>query len=333
MIGEKVSEGPTPTTVPGSPVSLGPTVGESAVEGRYVLDREIGQGGMGRVYEGRDRLLVRTVAIKTTRDPRGTHRFEQEVRLAARLQHPGIVTVYDAGFFSTGEPFLVMKRILGQSLSKVISDAETLADRLALLPSLIAAADAVAYAHDQGVIHRDLKPGNILVGAFGETVVVDFGLAKDLSSTEGTSGGGASAGLGLTQDGTVMGTPPYMAPEQSAGDPVDARADVYALGAVIFHGLSGQPPAPDHRLEQLEPRVPAPLLAIVEKAMATDKGQRYPTAFELSEDLRRFHAGQWVAAQGYSLPTHARGIARRHGLWLGVGIGVAATLLLRWLFG
>ena len=102
------------------------------------------------------------------------------MKLAARLQHPGVVPVYDAGFWPSGEPFLVMKLVLGQSLARVISDADTRADRLALLPSVIAAAEAVAYAHDQGIVHRDLKPSNILVGAFGETVVVDWGLAKDL---------------------------------------------------------------------------------------------------------------------------------------------------------
>ena len=102
------------------------------------------------------------------------------MKLAARLQHPGVVPVYDAGFWPSGEPFLVMKLVLGQSLARVISDADTRADRLALLPQVIAAAEAVAYAHDQGIVHRDLKPSNILVGAFGETVVVDWGLAKDL---------------------------------------------------------------------------------------------------------------------------------------------------------
>jgi len=153
---------------------------------RYVLDKQIATGGMGRVFSGRDLRLFRTVAIKMLRlqDAALARRFEREVRLAARLQHPGVVPVYDAGFWPSGEPFLVMKLVLGQSLARVVKDADTREDRLGLLPQVIAAAEAVAYAHDQGIVHRDLKPSNILVGAFGETVVVDWGLAKDLRAQD-----------------------------------------------------------------------------------------------------------------------------------------------------
>ena len=177
----------TPVTTPQS--NAGPTAADvvpaappAGGNARYVLDREIARGGMGRVFEGRDLRLQRTVAIKMLRaqDAALAIRFEREVKLAARLQHPGVVPVYDAGFWPSGEPFLVMKLVLGQSLARVIRDADTSADRLALLPHVIAAAEAIAYAHDQGIIHRDLKPSNILVGAFGETVVIDWGLAKDL---------------------------------------------------------------------------------------------------------------------------------------------------------
>ena len=305
------------------------------VEGRYVLDREIAGGGMGRIFEGRDRLLGRTVAIKTTRDARGAERFEQEVRLAARLQHPGIVTVYDAGFLPTGEPFLVMKRVLGRSLDRVIADADSLEERLALLPSLTAAVDALAYAHDQGVIHRDLKPSNIIVGAFGETVVVDFGLAKEVSAVEAVEsselhGGG---GPGITQEGTVMGTPAYMAPEQAAGESVDTRADVYALGAVIHQMLTGQAPAPNVTLRSLEPRLPAELVAIVSKAMALDKRARYPSAFELAEDLKRFQTGGLVAAHRYSPLARVARVARRQRWLVGLVIAVGALLALHWLRG
>src|SRR6185295_15825401 len=181
--------GATPVTALDSEAGSAPgpaAAPRAAAADRYVLDREIGHGGMGRVFAGRDLRLDRTVAIKMVRsqDAALAIRFEREVKLAARLQHPGVVPVYDAGFWPSGEPFLVMKLVLGRSLARAIKDADTRADRLALLPQVIAAAEAVAYAHDQGIVHRDLKPSNILVGAFGETVVVDWGLAKDLKAGE-----------------------------------------------------------------------------------------------------------------------------------------------------
>jgi serine/threonine protein kinase len=172
----------TPVTVP-DPEGADSGAPLPAVESdRYVLEREIGSGGMGRVFAARDLRLQRAVAIKMLRVRDGglVGRFEREVKLAARLQHPGVVPVYDAGFWPSGEPYLVMKLVLGQSLARVIRDADTPADRLALLPHVITVAEAVAFAHDQGVVHRDLKPINILVGAFGETIVLDWGLAKDL---------------------------------------------------------------------------------------------------------------------------------------------------------
>src|SRR5262249_37763197 len=157
-------------------------------------------------------------------------RFEREVRLAARLQHPGVVPVYDAGFWASGEPFLVMKLVLGQSLARVVKDADTREDRLALPPGGIAAAEAIAYRQDQGIAHRDLKPSNILIGAFGETVVLDWGLAKDLRAQDVPDRDPGPLGIqpigGDTAVGAIVGTPSYMSPEQAAGKPVDLRADV-----------------------------------------------------------------------------------------------------------
>jgi serine/threonine protein kinase len=314
-----------------------------------VLDREIGHGGMGRVFAGRDLRLNRTVAIKMlrTQDAALAVRFEREVKLAARLQHPGVVPVYDAGFWPSGEPFLVMKLVLGQSLARVIRDADTRADRLALLPQVIAAAEAVAYAHDQGIVHRDLKPSNILVGAFGETVVVDWGLAKDLRANAAESGspsplpspasgrGGSdlspSRGAGDTATGAVVGTPSYMSPEQAAGQPVDPRADVYALGAILHYVLAGMPPQ-STPLVSLEPRLPSDLLAIVDKALAADAARRYPSAFELADDLKRFAGGQLVAARRYSPLARAGRFARQHPVAIGAAVAAviaALTLALR----
>jgi serine/threonine protein kinase len=306
---------------------------------RYVIEREIAQGGMGRVFVGRDRRLGRAVAVKVLLDgdPIAARRFEREARVAARLQHPGIVTVYDAGFWPTGEPYLVMKHVLGRSLDRVIADAETLDDRLALLPHLIAVADALAYAHDQDIVHRDLKPSNVVVGAFGETVVIDWGLAKDLRAGEPDEPRPArpAAGSELTVDGAVLGTPAYMAPEQAAGLPVDVRADVYALGVLLYQTLTGTPPTaetkggPAPSLTALEPRAPAELIAIAAKAMATDKLQRYPAAFDLAEDLKRFQTGQLVAAHRYSVSARLRRLIARHPATALLGLAALGALVLR----
>jgi serine/threonine protein kinase len=300
------------------------------------MEREIAQGGMGRIFVGRDRRLGREVAVKVLLDgdPIAARRFEREARVAARLQHPGIVTVYDAGFWPTGEPFLVMKHVLGRSLDRVIADAETLDDRLALLPHLIAVADALAYAHDQGIVHRDLKPGNVVVGAFGETVVIDWGLAKDLRADEADEPRPAREGgrSDLTVDGAVLGTPAYMAPEQAAGEPVDVRADVYALGAILFQSLSGAPPEPRSgaaALLALEPRAPADLVAIAAKALAPDRQERYPSAFDLAEDLKRFQTGQLVAARRYSPLARARRWVGRHPATTLIGLLSLGALILR----
>ncbi len=341
---------PEPTAPPGDAVAPTATAAVAANE-RYVLDREIAGGGMGRIFAGRDLRLQRTVAIKMLRaqDAALAGRFEREVKLAARLQHPGVVPVYDAGFWPGGEPFLVMKLVPGQSLARVIRDADARADRLALLPHVIAAAEAVAYAHDQGIVHRDLKPTNILVGAFGETVVIDWGLAKDLRPGVPDDAGGtasreiAAAHTGDTAAGAVVGTPSYMPPEQAQGRPIDPRADVYALGAILYYVLAGTAPQPSSSqpgaqavglvpLARLEPRLPADLLAIVDKAMAANPDQRYPSAFELAEDLRRFQGGELVLARRYSALARAIRAVTRHPTAVLVALAAAAlTAALYWL--
>jgi serine/threonine protein kinase len=331
----KPPAGATPVTALDSEAGFAPgpaaAAPRAAAADRYVLDREIGHGGMGRVFAGRDLRLDRTVAIKMlrTQDAALAIRFEREVKLAARLQHPGVVPVYDAGFWPSGEPFLVMKLVLGQSLARAIKDADTRADRLALLPQVIAAAEAVAYAHDQGIVHRDLKPSNILVGAFGETVVVDWGLAKDLKVNAAAEGDlpsplPSSARAGDTATGAVVGTPSYMSPEQAAGQAVDPRADVYALGAILHYVLAGTAPHPSTALTSLETRLPPDLLAIVDKALAADPGRRYPSAFELADDLKRFAGGQLVAARRYSPLARAGRFVAHHP----VAVALAAAVVL-----
>ena len=314
----------------------------------YDVARELARGGMGRILAAHDRRLGRQVAIKELlrRGPKRVRRFEREVLVTARLQHPGIVPIYEAGRWPTGEPFYAMKKVEGKSLEKVIADTKGLSDRLAVLPHVIDVVDALGYAHSQQVIHRDLKPENVLVGAFGETVVIDWGLAKDISGDGGASQSGASipSGAGITVAGTVIGTPAYMAPEQARGKKVDERADVYALGAILYFVLAGRPPyegndsmkvvakvisGPPERLDSREPGVPPELVAIVEKAMAREPEDRYATAGDLASELQRFQTGQLVAAHRYTRAELVRRWVKRYRAALTVGLvalGVVAVM-------
>jgi serine/threonine protein kinase len=307
----------------------------------YRLQARVGQGGMGVVYRAADVQLGRTVALKLPPRPepdmdgiaegstavsvdparpaqpaqpsrpaqpaRDEARFMREALITARLQHPGIVPIHQIGRWPTGEAFYTMKLISGRSLRELLDGARSLEERLALLPQVLAAADAVGYAHAQGVIHRDLKPANIMSGPFGETVVIDWGLAKQLDVDEPLTDLEADIDqrdLSLTSPGLVLGTPSYMAPEQARGDAVDARADVFALGAILYHLLAGVAPALSSRAAMTwPPGAPVDLIALVGKATAIDPRDRYPTANELADDLRRFHTGQLVRARAYSAST------------------------------
>src|SRR5262245_6847815 len=279
----------------------------------YEIDREVARGGMGRVLAARDTLLCRRVAIKRLIDdsPAARARFLRETQLTARLQHPGIVPVYQAGRLPSSEPYYTMRLVEGTSLAEVAKN-RALAGRLELLPNLQAAADAVAYAHAHGIIHRDLKPANILVGDFGETLVIDWGLAKDLRAADGgidEALGPSPESLELTSTGSVLGTVGYMSPEQATGRQVDERVDVYALGAMLYWLLSAERPGEAldvHALARRERRVPRDLVAIVAKATAADPATRYPTARALAEDLRRYLAGQLVASHDYTAGELAR---------------------------
>src|SRR3954471_14187260 len=189
-------------------------------DGRYELLCEHGRGGIGCVYRAHDHELDRDVAIKKliSRGDLVEMRFFREAAITARLEHPGIVPVHEAGWWSDGTPFYAMKLIAGRPLRDLIAERDTVERRLGLLHHVIAVADAIAYAHARKVIHRDLKPSNVIVGEFGETVVIDWGLAKDLAASESADQGGGQAPAhrddGLTSAGSVLGTPAYMAPEQ-----------------------------------------------------------------------------------------------------------------------
>lgn len=301
---------------------------------RYELVAEHARGGLGTVLRAYDRELGRTVAIKELLSDGVSveSRFLREAFITARLEHPSIVPVHDAGRWPDGRPFYAMKLVGGRSLKEAIREADGLVERMGLLPNLIAVADAIAYAHSRGIIHRDLKPANVLVGEYGETVVVDWGLAKDLDAS--VPGAAVDAGPfrapapgGLTMVGTVMGTPAFMPPEQAAGEEVDERADVYAIGAMLYDLIAGAAPyagltaeqiveavraAPPQPLAEREPAAPVDLVAIVERAMARDPGDRYADAGELAADLRRFQRGQFVRARHYTPAARARRWLSRH---------------------
>lgn len=328
----------------------------------FVVERELARGGMGRVLVARQRRLERVVAVKEllTRDPETEARFVREAKITASLQHPAIIPVHDVGRGSDGEPFYAMKLVEGEPLGKRLGRGLPLAERLALLPTVLTVAEGMAYAHSRGVVHRDLKPGNILCGAFGETLIIDWGLAKVLAgsgvedtlesavntSLPPTAFGDRSAstlaeqkvpmaallGDGKTRRGAVLGTPDFMPPEQANGLAVDERADVYALGAILYYVLTDRMPyheaqpldgdavlqrvrkGPPRPLRERQPGLPPELAALVEKAMARDRRDRYPSARELAADLALFLTGQLVDAHRYSRWQLFRRWLRRHRL-------------------
>lgn len=300
----------------------------------FDAQREIASGGMGRITRANDRRLGREVAIKEVLDPDLRARFEREAMITARLQHPAIIPIYEAGVWPDGSAFYTMRLVDGGTLAASIENTTTMAERVALLPHVVAVTEALAYAHSRRIIHRDLKPGNVLVGAFGETVVIDWGLAKEIDQASDERGqlspSLVPSSPHLTSAGAVLGTPGFMSPEQASGDELDARADVYALGSILYNVLAGvapyydqhagdtpdllvelvrlKPPTP---LSELAPDVPADLRAIVERAMGP-MATRYPSAKEMAEELRRFQTGKLIAARDYRLRDLMARWIRRH---------------------
>ena len=264
---------------------------------RYDLEELIGQGGMGEVWRAHDRLLDRKVAVKvlsaSLADPGFAARLEREARILARLEHPGIVAVHDVGSLPDGRAFYVMRLVRGERLDAYATPERPLGEVLRTFARVV---EPVAYAHAHGILHRDLKPANVMLGPFGDVLVMDWGVAR-VRGVEGeaalSQGGEGAKGAGqseaqpfdqLTLPGSVLGTPGFMAPEQAAGGEVDERSDVYGLGAILGALLErrGQPPRA--------------LAAIVRRATAADPGQRYPSAAALGEDVRAFLDGLPVAA-------------------------------------
>jgi eukaryotic-like serine/threonine-protein kinase len=273
--------------------------------GRYELHRRLARGGMADVYLARDQLLDRPVAVKVlfpqyAADPSFVQRFRREAQDSANLNHPNIVGVYDWGE-ENGTYFIVMEYVAGRSL------ADVLRQEGALLPARAAdigidMAAALGFAHKNGVVHRDVKPGNVLLASDGQVKVTDFGIARAISSTQEED---------LTQAGQVMGTATYFSPEQAQGRPVDPRSDVYSLGVVLYEAVCGRPPfrgedalavAYQHVQEQPTPPtqingdVDATLEAIILKCLSKSPQARYPSAEDLRADLRRYREGNQIAA-------------------------------------
>ena len=276
--------------------------------GRYELDGVVGRGGMAEVYRARDIRLDRIVAVKTlredlARDQTFQARFRREAQSAASLNHPSIVAVYDTGEDMIGPtpvPYIVMEYVDGRTLRDLLrEDRRLLPERaMEILDGVLRALD---YSHRNGIVHRDIKPGNVMLTRAGDVKVMDFGIARAVSDTQAT----------MTQTAQVIGTAQYLSPEQARGERVDARSDLYSTGCLMYELLTGRPPftgdspvaiAYQHVREnpippsRLDPDIPPWADAIVLKAMAKSPNDRYQTAAEMNADIQRAASGMQVAA-------------------------------------
>jgi serine/threonine-protein kinase len=303
---------------------------------KYRIVNELARGGMGTVYLAEDTELDRRIAIKVINTPETNaelrERMIHEAQIIARLEHPGIVPVHDVGALPDGRVFYAMKYVRGSRLDEYAANVDSIKDRLRKFQ---AACDAVAFAHAHGVIHRDLKPQNIMIGLFGEVLVLDWGVAKILGKRNMVVSVEADPPLlpknfPDTSHGTIIGTRDYMSPEQARGevDKLDERADVYSLGAVLYFLLTDQSPSPA-RPRAINPKVSKPAEAICLQAMSPEKDARYATAAELSRDV-----GQLLDAERVS--AYPESVVEKVGRWAGKNrfliLLVLAYLVMRIIF-
>jgi eukaryotic-like serine/threonine-protein kinase len=273
-------------------VSRPPQPGDLIAD-RFELEELVGSGGMSTVFRARDLQLDRRVAIKIlheryVEDPEYVERFRREARAVAKLSHPNIVTVIDRGD-DGGRQYIVFEHVEGENLKELVTRTGRMPPRRAL-ELVIPVADGLAFAHEHGLVHRDVKPQNVLLSSEGEVKVTDFGIARSLDVEHG-----------VTQTGTVLGTSEYLAPEQASGDPVSPATDEYSLGVVLWELLTGEVPftgenfvavalrhvnEPPPRLRERRPDLPPRLAAAVERALAKDPARRYPSMAALAAELR-----------------------------------------------
>jgi WD40 repeat protein len=340
------------------PVPTSPAPGQ-----RFRVLRRHARGGLGEVFVALDADLHREVALKEIQphyahDPESRARFLLEAEVTGGLEHPGVVPVYGLGTYADGRPYYAMRFVKGDSLKEAVarfhrdgSAGQTPGGRAlafrGLLRRFVDVCNAVAYAHSRGVLHRDLKPGNILLGPYGETLVVDWGLAKVVGRSPGSAGAveptlrvPSSVGSGTTLPGSMLGTPAYMSPEQAAGrlDALGPASDVYSLGATLYCLLTGRAPFESGELDvmlwavqrgdfppprRVNPEVPPALEAVCLRAMATEPTDRYPSPRALADDVERWLADEPVSAYREGWAQRLARWARRHKTWVA---GAAALL-------
>ena len=310
----------------------------AALPDNYVIDRELGRGGMALVYLARDKRHERFVALKTLRPEiamaLGRERFLREIKLAAGLQHPNILPVYDSGD-AGGTLYYVMPFVEGESLrDRLDREPQLPIDDALLIAKEVA--EALAYAHSHDVVHRDIKPENIMLSG-GHAIVTDFGIARAVS---------AAGGDKLTQTGLAIGTPAYMPPEQASGSgQVDRRSDIYSLACVLYETLAGQPPFTGPtahaimarhsldavpRLKIVRDAIPDELEVVIERALEKVPADRFQSSGEFAKALTAASTGRVSRITSARRPTFTQ-IMRRRSMRVGIGVGVLAVVAGAWL--
>src|SRR6185437_6587145 len=305
-----------------------------AVVSHYRISGKLGQGGMGVVYAAEDTRLGREVALKfvpeNQRDEQARERLQREARAASALNHPNICTIYDAGEHE-GEYFIAMELLQGETLQQRLWRGSLPLDMA--LEIGIQLSDALQAAHSKGILHRDIKPSNIFLSEHGQAKLMDFGLARSLRAAVASKASDLTASLGdphLTSPGTALGTVAYMSPEQARGEELDARSDLFSLGAVLYETITGQGPFPGNStalifdailnrepapVSRLNPKFPQELERILSKLLEKDRELRYQSAAELRSDLKRLKRDSESGKTAVVSPVSVKGGLHHMGWW------------------